>query len=119
MEITRPLRTQATGEVDACDVGLLVTEEGRRVTAKPRVVDLRTQVHRRLPVVELRIDHRAEVDRLGPLRELPKLPQRTTIGFSFISDGHLGRDSEADKGNGQRDNETRLSPKHLRSSSQE
>src|SRR5215831_5862505 len=49
MEIARPLRTDLTGQVDPCDAGLLVAEEGRRVTVTIGVVDFRTQVQRRLP----------------------------------------------------------------------
>src|SRR5262249_55404433 len=49
MEITRPLRTDLTGQVDLCDASFLVSEEGRRITVTIGVVDLSSQVYGRLP----------------------------------------------------------------------
>src|SRR2546422_2709490 len=49
VEITGPVPTQNTVEVNACDVCLVVAEEGRGVIVSAGDIDVRTEVHCRLP----------------------------------------------------------------------
>src|SRR2546422_290381 len=88
VEITGPIPTQDTVEVNACDACLVVAEEGRGVIVSAGDIDVRTEVHCRLPTeIIIRVLAVRDPDLRTPLEDrAPTEQQPVPIGSEVWCD---------------------------------